>query len=177
MTVSGAVSPAHEIEQTYYLGVFDPNDQLPPQVYRLSVRGQASAISNVKFGSGWVPASVVDSLSGHIAYDANATSGSGLTITRDDAMSGGIQTGRRLIQFGPEGFREAPRDHRLVIVMGASPKAFFEAVDRTLGSLSSAGMAQTNLELERDLLKMTLALNAAKTNWQKLANDNGALFQ
>ena len=40
---------------------------------------------------------------------------------------------RRLIMFGPEGFREAPKNHRLVVVMGASPETFFNAVDRALG--------------------------------------------
>jgi hypothetical protein len=39
--------------------------------------------------------------------------------------------------FGPEGFREAPRDHRLVVVMGSDPSVFFSAVDEALGSVAA----------------------------------------
>ena len=46
-------------------------------------------------------------------------------------------TGRRLVMFGPEGFREAPKDHRLVVVMGSNPDAFFSAVDEALGVVAS----------------------------------------
>ena len=42
------------------------------------------------------------------------------------------------MMFGPEGFREAPANHRLVVVMGADPSAFFEAVDQTLGVIAQA---------------------------------------
>src|ERR1700722_5095094 len=49
-------APADEIEETYYLGVFDPQEQLPPAVYRVTVHGQASSMSYVRFASGWVPA-------------------------------------------------------------------------------------------------------------------------
>src|SRR5437879_5604100 len=55
-TVLGAQSPNNEIEVIYYLGVFDPQDQLPPTVYRVRVHGQASFISLTKFASGWVRA-------------------------------------------------------------------------------------------------------------------------
>jgi hypothetical protein len=44
--------------------------------------------------------------------------------------------------FGPEGFREAPRDHRLVIVMGSSPQKFFSAVDSALGLVASVTQGQ-----------------------------------
>jgi hypothetical protein len=173
-TVTGAVAPGNEIDQIYYLGVFDPQEQMPLQVYRLTVHGQASAISGVKFGSGWVPAPVIDSLTGHLEYDMNP--GAGIKITRDEAMTSNLQTGRRLIQFGPEGFREAPKDHRLVVVMGHSPKAFFEAVDKTLGSLSTSSQFQTSLELERDLLRTSAALTEEKAKWDRLKAQHKELF-
>lgn len=50
-TLLGARTPANEIEQIYYLGVFDPQEQLEPMVYRVRVHGQASPISGMKFGS------------------------------------------------------------------------------------------------------------------------------
>ncbi|MBD3268427.1 hypothetical protein GF373_17305, partial [bacterium] len=57
VTWVGAQAPGNEIQQIYYLGVFDPHEQVPPQVYRITVRGQASAFSGVKYSSGWVHAS------------------------------------------------------------------------------------------------------------------------
>src|SRR6266850_8359765 len=40
ITAAGGRSPGHEIEQVYYLGVFDPQDQVSPAVYRVTVHGQ-----------------------------------------------------------------------------------------------------------------------------------------
>ena len=61
-----AASPSNEIEQVYYIGIFDPQEQLPPQVYRIRVRGQASAFSRTRFASGWVRAEIADSLSDYL---------------------------------------------------------------------------------------------------------------
>src|SRR5690349_10039840 len=58
----GAIIPGHDIEQVYYLGSLDPQEQVPPALYRVRVRGQASIISWMSFGSGWVPADLIDSL-------------------------------------------------------------------------------------------------------------------
>ncbi len=60
-TLLGAHSPNNEIQQTYYLGVFDPQEQVPPTVLRVRVHGQASFISNTRYASGWVKASTVSS--------------------------------------------------------------------------------------------------------------------
>jgi hypothetical protein len=137
-TVTGAHSPDREIEQVYYLGVFDPRDQIPSSIYRVAVHGQASFISGVKFASGWVPAHFVDSLSSRIRFQAGDESGA-LTLTPAGTNEfGGLKQGRKLVLFGPEGFREAPKDHRLVLVMGASPKDYFEALDRAMGAAGRA---------------------------------------
>ncbi len=138
VTISGAHSPDREIEQVYYLGVFDPRDQIPPSIYRLAVHGQASFISGVKFASGWVPAQFIDSLSGGIRFQAGNENGA-LTLTAPGTNEfGGLAQGRKLVMFGPEGFREAPRDHRLVLVMGASPADYFQALDRAMGAAGRA---------------------------------------
>ncbi|MBI3268249.1 MAG: hypothetical protein HYZ53_04450 [Planctomycetes bacterium] len=132
---------SNDIEQIYYLGVFDPAEQLPPSFYRVTVRGQASFISSTKFASGWAPAQLVDSLNTRIHFDDETGS-----LKMSDAESGKsatLQTGRRLVMFGPEGFREAPRDYRLVIVMGSNPSAYFQAVDEVLGVLAEAKRART----------------------------------
>ena len=133
-TLLGASSPGQEIEQVYYLGVFDPQDQLPPEMYRVTVHGQASAISGMKFGSGWVPASFIDSLNSSVSFQKDSQQ---LNTTQgEDKQMATLKTGRRLLMFGPEGFREAPKDFRLVIVMGQSPQAFFQAIDTSLGLIS-----------------------------------------
>src|SRR5262245_25846810 len=62
-------SAGSEIEQIYYLGVFDPQDQLPPTVYRVRVHGQASTFSFTKFASGWVRADLIDSLGTSVAFE------------------------------------------------------------------------------------------------------------
>lgn len=38
ITVLAGLSPSNEIDQVYYLGVFDPQEQIPPTVYRVRVR-------------------------------------------------------------------------------------------------------------------------------------------
>src|SRR6266540_2996599 len=119
-TATGSRAPAHELEQIYYVGVFDPEEQLPPTVYRLTVRGQVSLLSSTKFASGWVPAGVIDSLNGRIGLDAYGSGDVEFTQTNKH-YNVNLKTGRRLMMFGPEGFREAPRNHRLVLVMGAKP--------------------------------------------------------
>jgi len=141
--VQAGRTPTTAINQVYYLGVFDPQDQLPPTIYRVRVNGQASALSETKFASGWVRADLVDSLSGRVDMPSDTTQPAG-QATGDDSKPGvkverekGLLTGRRLMMFGPEGFREAPRDHRLVVVMGADPSAFFTAVDEALGTVAS----------------------------------------
>jgi hypothetical protein len=76
-----------------------------------------------------------------------------------------IKTGRRLIQFGPEGFREAPANHRLVIVMGSSPDKFFEAIDETLGNVARVTNESGDLALREKLFQ---ALLETQTNKEKL---------
>jgi len=133
-TVALAHLPTSQVQQVYYLGVFDPRDQLPPTIYRVRVRGQASALNQTKFASGWVHSSLVDSLSSSGTY--NASVGELAGKLNGNGSDRGLLTGRRLLMFGPEGFREAPKDHRLVIVMGSDPQAFFGAVDSALGTVA-----------------------------------------
>ena len=145
-TLVGGQSPTHELEQIYYLGVFDPQEQIPPTVYRVRVHGQASFISFMRFGSGWVPAQVIDSLGTGVGFDDAGN----IEIT----PAGGeapptFETGRGLMMFGPEGFRPAPRNHRLVVVMGSNPEAFFSAVDETLGAVAGVMAEQRDAELQQ----------------------------
>ncbi len=165
-TVYGASSPAHEVEQIYYLGSFDPQGQLPPAMYRVRVHGQASAISGVRFASGWVPAGFVDSLGSHAGFtfpkkdDDPSTDDPRVQLREVKAeLKAQLTPGRRLMQFGPEGFREAPKDHRLVIVMGGSPDAFFEAIDGALGDFSTLRAKGDENAAKALMLQAQLVLN------------------
>lgn len=151
-------SPTSEIEQVYYLGVFDPQDQIPPLMYRVRVRGQSGALNQTNFASGWVRSEVIDSLATSIRFEAGD-----VKIGKDPADP--LQTitaGRRLVMFGPEGFREAPKDHRLVIVMGASPEKFFQGVDEALGTVAQAIQGQGAAVLDRSLFTEMLNLRTQK---------------
>ena len=119
VTGMGSGMVGQEIHQIYYLGVFDPREQTPSAIFRLTVRGQASAINTTRFACGWVPAVVADSLNTDLSFQNGRIVVP--SATEREAL-GGIETGRRLVLFGPEGFREAPRDHRLVLVMASSPE-------------------------------------------------------
>jgi hypothetical protein len=157
-TLVGGRSPSHEIEQVYYLGVFDPDDQVPPSLYRLTVRGQASFISAMNFASGWVPASFVDSLGTRMELKPKGGEIEFRTSQGVDPVI--LKPGRRLVMFGPEGFREAPADHRLVVVMGSNPQAYFTAVEEVMGAVAAARreQSQTAVDVRRsiaeDLLKL-----------------------
>lgn len=135
-TTSCASFGAHKIHQIYYLGIFDPLEQVPPSLYRIRVRGQADFISRTNYAAGWVPAALVDSLGGSIAFDPESKELRFGPPGGDAKVE--LETGRRMMLFGPEGFREAPAGHRLAIVMASDPSKFFEAIDDVLGQLSAA---------------------------------------
>ncbi|MBL9128499.1 MAG: hypothetical protein JNL97_12670 [Verrucomicrobiales bacterium] len=156
VTVAGAQIPTDELEQVYYLGVFDPVEQLPPTIYRVTVRGQSSFLNSSKFGSGWVPAPLIDSLSARVRETEDG-SGSRFVAEEGEGKEAGqhhlrSSSRRRLVMFGPEGFREAPRDHRLVIVMGGDPSAYFAAVDLALGDMSTVTIERGNAAVKDQLL-------------------------
>jgi hypothetical protein len=149
-TALGAHSPAHEIEQIYYLGVFDPMEQTPSAIFRLTVRGQASLLSWMRFASGWAPASLVDSLNTNLTFtDQGVVAAS----KEETAALSQIQTGRRLILFGPEGYREAPRNHRLVLVMSSSPEKYFSALGEALGTIADVQVQKLDARFHEELLR------------------------
>lgn len=158
--------PTTDIEQVYYLGVFDPQDQLPPTIYRVRLRGQASALNATRYASGWVRADLIDSLS-TVAQSKDG----GIQITRADEQTQAFSTGRRLVMFGPEGFREAPRDHRLVIAMGSDPGKFFSAVDEALGVVAVATQGRGGLKLEQDLFREMTELKVQRDRLDDIRTD------
>lgn len=159
-TAVGAVIPGHDIEQVYYLGSFDPQEQIPPALYRVRVRGQASIISWMRFGSGWVPAELIDTLGSSV--EINKADGKIVFTKEGNDQLSKLKVGRRLMQFGPEGFREVPKNHRLVLVMGSSPDKFFKAMDEALGAVSQAKVDQDAGALNRLLFEAMASVRAEK---------------
>lgn len=166
-TVMAALSPSAEIEQTYYLGSFDPRDQLPPAIYRIRVRGQSSILNATRFASSWVPAEVVDSLTGSLAIDAK--SGRVSLERQDGSVSSLADAGRRLMLFGPEGFREAPTGHRLVVIMGGDPQMVEQAFAEALGSVAQVKFGRVGVPLDRDVFALLLALGQEREQLNAVA--------
>ena len=156
-----AKTPSSNFEQIYYLGVFDPQEQLPPTIYRVRVRGQGSALNQTRYASGWVPAALIDSLS-TVARFESKDSNAGVKLESLDTNASALLTGRRLMMFGPEGYREAPKDHRLVIAMGASPENFFSAIDEALGTVAMATQGQSGVTLQQGLFREVLRLRSER---------------
>jgi hypothetical protein len=129
----GSTTASNRLEQIYYLGTFDPDERVPPTFFRVRVRGQASILSRMKFGSGWVPAGITDSLTEPMP---GATSPSMLAASPLQRPFGAS-----LLQYGPEGFRTVPDTHRLVVVMGGDPSAFFNMVDGFTASITQKSPA------------------------------------
>lgn len=164
------VAPTANLAQTYYVGIFDPRGQLEePQFYRIRVRGQSSQLSQVNFASGWVRSEFVDSLSTVAKF--NSDDGKIEFTKEDDKIGSKLSSGRRLMLFGPEGFREAPADHRLVIVMGADPQKFFGAVDESLGIVARATQGQSSAAYDRALFEAILSVKTERERLDELIAD------
>lgn len=168
-----AHSPNNEIEQIYYLGVFDPQEQVPPTVYRVRVHGQASAFNFTRFASGWIPADVIDSLGTRINFEKDEEAPK---IDDTKKINKALPTGRKLVLFGPEGFRQAPKEHRLVIVMGSSPEKFFKAIDMSLGIIPEVKEQQHNAKLRQEMFEALLQLSNERQRLDELAKDVDADF-
>jgi len=166
-TAIGGNVPTTDIEQVYYLGVFDPQDQLPPTIYRVRVRGQASALSATQYASGWVRAELIDSLTSTVSPNEER----GFKVTADAEQTAKLDTGRRLVLFGPEGFREAPRNHRLVIAMGSDPGKFFSAVDEALGVVAAATQGRGSAQMQQDLFRELTQLKAQRDRLGEIQAD------
>lgn len=166
-----AVTPNADIEQTYYLGSFDPQDQVPPAIYRIRVRGQSSILNQTRFASSWVPAEVVDALTGSISFKDKDS----LAVQAGTVDPGkGLSVGRGMVMFGPEGFREAPRNHRLVIIMGSDPEQVEQAFSSALGTIASVKFGQSGADVDRTIFDLLLKLSEEKDSLRVLQQANQA---
>jgi len=160
------------LDQIYYLGVFDPIEQVPPQFFRVVVQARSDFFSSTKFASGWAPAALVDSLQSDFTqgFEAGGRPGGPVGVQAGKNLSS-LATGRRLVLFGPEGFREAPAEHRLVLVMGATPEAFFQAIDDALGKIAGAQFAGSAEALDRDLFRALSELSLQSAVLEQVDRD------
>lgn len=173
LVTAAAITPGTDLEQVYYLGSFDPRGQIPPQLYRIRVRGQASMLNATRFASGWVPAEVIDSLGTTLSIGGSGVGFNG-PANAASAPAGAASAApfsanqdRQLVQFGPEGFRTAPTRHRLVILMGSDPSQVEQAFASALGTVAQAKSGQSAQVLDQDLIELLL----------KLAHERAALEQ
>ena len=158
-----ATMGGHKLRQVYYFGVFDPTEQLPPSVYRIRVRGTSSTFSRINYAAGWVPARFVDSVGTSIRFDEDKST---ILFESEEGESHEteLKAGRRLLLWGPEGFRESPANQRLAVVMAASPERFFAAIDDALGQLSAAKSIELTSApmVEAEVYRELVAVNRAK---------------
>jgi hypothetical protein len=169
---AAAVTPGTDLEQTYYLGSFDPRGQLPPAIYRIRLRGQASILNSTRFASSWVPAAVVDSLAGSANIKLGKDDAGSVSISAppDNVKSSLEGAGRRLMLFGPEGFRKAPEGHRLVVIMGSSPENVEQAFASALGTVAQARFGRSAATLDRDLFGLLLELGQEREQLKALGD-------
>jgi len=168
VTGVGSAMVGQEIQQIYYLGVFDPREQTPSAIFRLTVRGQASVINRTRFACGWVPAAVADSLNTDLSFQ----NGSIVVASQAERKAlGGIETGRRLVLFGPEGFRESPRDHRLVLVMGSNPEEYFSAVRKTLDGIAGIHVDRLDARADQEIISELKSIHDERLQLDALRDD------
>jgi len=168
-TALGGQAPTHEMEQVYYLGIYDPEEQLPQQVYRVKVHGQSSLLSNIRFSSGWVPAKLVDTLDVSLEFDKEGNRLS-LQPSTNHADIAALQSGRRHVLFGPEGHRVAPKDHRLVIVMASSADKYFNTITDTLSAVSDFQARADNSKAVRELMLELSRLSLERERLERVQN-------
>ena len=164
-----AVTPSADVEQTYYLGSFDPRDQLQPAIYRIRVRGQSSILNRTRFASSWVPAEVVDALTGSVQINTEKNNSGDVTLKRNDPDGVHLESGRKLVMFGPEGFRPAPKNHRLVVILGSNPEDVESAFASALGTVAKVRFGRSGAALDRDLFSMLLDLGQEREQLKALS--------
>lgn len=181
--IVAATTPSNDLRQIYYLGVIDPAGQLPPTLYRVVVKGQAGTGSSMRFASGWVPAYLIDSLNTRLIFDKNekrpkvvfdrpGDCGDGARSSEPDCLLKEVfGSGRRSVQFGPDGFDVAPEDHRLAIVMGSDADAFFQAIDESLAFLTGGAVEQDRARIRAQINELLLSLKSEEAELNRIETE------
>lgn len=112
------------VHTEHFLGVFDPSEQVPPELYRIKITGKAQWMSKVKYGSGWVPARQADLLVQDIRPDEQGK----FTISGQNSDAVSMAVRRRFFEIGPFAVATEPEDGRFVVVMSSDPDYFFKKI-------------------------------------------------
>ncbi len=128
---------ATKISTTHFLGVFDPQQQVTQELYKVKITGKASWYSDAKFATGWVPAGVADRLGETV--DRKSTAGGSVygdhSKTDPKNLVAVVKPKRQFYEVGPLGVSVAPENQRFVAMMGSNPNYFFQKLSMltTLG--------------------------------------------
>lgn len=157
---SGLLSTActcTDVTTTHYVGVFDPQEQVTQELYRITIHGHAKPMSNVKYASGWVPAAAADLLTKSIRFDGNDVALEGT----DSATVAALRPERRFFELGPLGVALEPYDARFVVVMNSDPDYFFQQIS-LLTNAEKNPRSGAALEAKRRKLQKDIADERAK---------------
>jgi len=142
------------VKTTHYLGVFDPQEQVPAELYRITIEGNAGVFSKVNYATGWVPANAADLLS----VDVRPSQDGKIEITGDQSKTVTVGARRQFFEIGPTGVATQPEDGRFVVVMSSNPDYFFKKV----GMLSRFGTDDSANEASRRALMSTIQAKRAQ---------------
>jgi hypothetical protein len=146
-----------EVTTTQYLAVFDPQQQVTQELYRVRIHGEAAWYSDTDFATGWVPSGVADLVENSFSPVRNENGGTGVSYSKspDGKPPEPItRASRQFYEVGPAGVSTSPQDHRFVVVMGANPDQFF----KKMGLLTTMGKDPDGASLNG---RLTLALDLA----------------
>jgi len=147
-----------EVQTRHYVGVFDPQEQVTQELYRITIRGHSKPLSNVQYASGWVPAEAADLLTRSIRLQDHDVQLSGT----EAASIAAIMAERRFFEIGPLGVSFEPQDARFVIVMSSDPDYFFQKMSVLLES-QTGGSSDTAVARQKEALRRALSTERSKT--------------
>jgi hypothetical protein len=151
---------SHRVQTTHYLSVFDPQEQVVQELYRVQITGEADAsVTNTTFATGWVDAASADLATAKVEPgDGGIIHTSGGTSATAAALSP-VAAERRFFEVGPLGVATEPQNYRFVVVMGANPEKFFNTIEGITALRRSGQAPQVPISTEKlqtrvdDLLK------------------------
>lgn len=127
-----------QVYTQHYIGVYDVEEQATQELYRITIKGTAEALSKTEYASGWIPAEAADLLGNQIGFDKD--NGEIKLRQNKDLLPDGriLPPTRRYYEMGPMGVTQNPQDGRFVIVMSANPDNFF----KKMAALTKYGQEQ-----------------------------------
>ena len=145
-----------QVYTQHYIGVYDVEEQTTQELYRITIKGTATALSKTDYASGWVPSEAADLLGNQIGFDKD--NGEIKMSQNKDLLPEGriLPPTRRYYEMGPMGVTQNPQDGRFVIVMSSNPDHFF----KKMAALTKYGQEEDGQQAKAgSYAKMTSDLN------------------